>query len=68
LLGSQGVGLLLQQDGEGAFGQASGGDAGNVLHSLEIDLRARACVAEGVAGNDFAPLGGAVMDGLEVLG
>jgi hypothetical protein len=60
--------LLVEQDGEGAFADASGGGAGDVLHSLEIDIRARSGVAEGASGDDFAPLGGAVTDGLEVLG
>jgi hypothetical protein len=68
LLRSQGVGLLAEQDGEGAFGEAGGGGAGDILHGLEIDLRARAGVTEGAAGNDCAPVSSEVADFLEVLG
>jgi hypothetical protein len=60
--------LLSEQDGQGPFGHAGGGDAGDVLHGLEIDIRARPGVAEGASGDDFAPLGGEVADFLEVLG
>src|SRR5262249_35745984 len=59
---------LAEQDVEGAFGQAGRGGAGDVLHGLEIDLRGRAGVAEGAAGDDFAPLGSEITDSLEVLG
>jgi hypothetical protein len=64
----QGIGLLADQDREGTFGQAGGGGAGDVLHGLEIDLRAGPGVTEGTAGDDFAPLGSEVADFLEVLG
>jgi hypothetical protein len=68
LLRSQPLGLLLEQDAEGAFADAGGGGAGHVLHRLEIDFRARSGVAEGAAGDDFAPLRGKVPDDLEFLG
>jgi hypothetical protein len=68
LLRSQGIGVLAEQDVEGAFGQAGRGGAGDLLHGLEIDLRAGAGVTEGAAGDDFAPLGSEVTDVLEVLG
>jgi hypothetical protein len=67
LLGSQGVRLLLQQDGEGAFGEAGSGGAGDLFHGLEIDGGARPSITEGAASDDLAPLGGEVADGLEVL-
>jgi len=60
--------LLLQQDGEGAFGEAGGGGTSDLFHGLEIDAGARPGVPKGMAGDDFAPLGGEVSDGLEVLG
>jgi len=68
LLRPQRVGLLAEEDGEGAFGDARGGGAGDVLQGLEIDPRARPGVAEGAAGDDFAPAGGEIADLLEVLG
>jgi hypothetical protein len=68
LPGAQGVGLLLEQDGQGPFGQAGGGGAGDVLHGLEIDGAARPGVAESLASDNFAPLRGEVADGLEVMG
>jgi hypothetical protein len=68
LLGAEGIGLLSEQDGEGALGESGGGGAGNVLHGLENDVGAGARVAEGAAGNAFAPLGGEITDFLEFLG
>jgi hypothetical protein len=68
LLRSQRVGLLAEQDREGPFGDAGSSGAGDVLHRLEIDLGSRPGVAEGTAGDDFTPVGGKVMDFLEVLG
>jgi hypothetical protein len=68
LLRSQGVGVLAEQDVAGAFDQAGRGGTGDVLHGLEIDLRGRALVAEGAAGDDFAPVGSESTDFLEVLG
>jgi hypothetical protein len=68
LLCSQPLGLLLEQDAEGAFADACGGGTRNVLHRLEINFRARSRVAEGASGDDFAPLRGEVAEDLEFLG
>jgi hypothetical protein len=68
LLGAEGIGLLCEQDGEGALGEPGGGGAGDVLHGLAIDVGAGPLVAEGTAGDDFAPLGGEITDFLEFLG
>ena len=61
--GLLGGGLL-----QGAGRQATGGGDGDLFHGGEIDLEARAIVAEGVADDDFAPLVGQVVDLLEILG
>ena len=68
LLVAEGLGLLLQEGREGAFGQAGGRGAGDLLHGAEIDVGAGAVGAEGVAGDDFAPAGGQLTDFTEVLG
>jgi hypothetical protein len=62
---AEGLGLLFQQGGEGAFGEASGRGAGELLHGLEVGVQAGALVAEGAAGDNFAPVGGEVADFLE---
>src|SRR5580700_4095862 len=64
---AQDLGLLFQQGGEGALGKASGRGAGELLHGLEVRVQAGAGVAEGAAGDDFAPAGGEVADFLEEL-
>jgi hypothetical protein len=56
-LRGQGLGLLPQQGGEGALGQAAGGGVGDLLEGVEVDVEAGAAIAEGAAGNDFAPVG-----------
>ena len=61
--GLLGGGLL-----QGAGRQATGGGDGDLFHGGEIDLEARAIVAEGVADDDFASLVGQVVDLLEILG
>jgi hypothetical protein len=68
LLGAKGLGLLLEQGGEGALGQPGGGSAGDLLHGGQIDFGPRAVAAEGVAGDDLAPAGGQRTDFQEVLG
>ena len=68
LLLGQGVGLLAEKNREGPFADTSGGGAGDFLHGVEIDVLARAGVAEGTAGDDLAPLGGEATDLLEFLG
>ena len=67
LLGAEPLGLLFQQGGEGALGQAGGGGRGDLLHGVQIDLGPRAGLAEGVPGHDFAPARSQVTDFLEFL-
>jgi hypothetical protein len=62
---AQGLGLLLQGGGQGPLSQAGGGDAGDLLHRVKIDIEARAGGAEGAAGDDFAPASGQVTDLLQ---
>ena len=62
---AQGLGLLLQEDGEGARGEASRGGVGELLHDLEVGVQARTALPKATAGNDFAPAGGEVVDFLE---
>jgi hypothetical protein len=37
-LGAEGLGLLFQQGGEGALGQAGGGGVGELLHGVEVGV------------------------------
>jgi hypothetical protein len=62
------LGLLFQQEGEGALGEARRSGVGQLLHGLEVSIQSGAAVAEGAAGDDFAPLGGQVTEFLELLG
>jgi hypothetical protein len=62
------LGLLFQEGGQGAFGQAGGSGAGELLHGLEVGVQSRAVVTEGATGNDFAPAGSEVTDFLEEFG
>jgi hypothetical protein len=55
LLVAEGVGALLEEDGEGALGQTACGFLGQLLQGSEIDIRRRALRAERAAGHDFAP-------------
>jgi hypothetical protein len=68
LLRAEGLGLLLQSGGESAFGQSGGGRGGESLQGGEVEVEAGAGVAEGPAGDNFAPLGSESTDILEVLG
>ena len=64
MLRAEGPGLLLEQDAEGALGQAGGRGGGDLLHGGEVKgagLRAEA------SGNDFAPLGGELPDLTQLL-
>jgi hypothetical protein len=65
---AQSLGLLFQQGGEGALGEAGGGGAGELLHGVEVGVEAGAALAEGAAGDDLAPAGSEVADFLEELG
>jgi hypothetical protein len=67
LLGSQGLGLLLQEGGEGALGQATRGGSSDLLQGLKVARGAGARLAEDATGDDFSPAGGQVMDLLELL-
>jgi hypothetical protein len=62
---AEGLRLLFQEGAEGAFGEAGRGGVGELLHGLEVGVEAGACVAEGVAGDDFAPASGEFTDFLE---
>jgi hypothetical protein len=68
VLGAEQLGLLLEQGGEGSFGQAGGSDSSDLLHGIQIDIGAGSGIAEGMAGNNFTPLGSEVTDFLESLG
>ena len=67
LLGTEGLGLLLQEGAEGALGQTGRGGRGDLLHRLEVDLRADARLSEGTTSDNFSPLGRHVTDFLELL-
>ena len=67
LLLAEGLGLLLQEGGQGAFGEPGRGGGRDLLQGREIDVQSRPLVAEGPSGDDFAPLGGESTDILEVL-
>jgi hypothetical protein len=64
---AEGLRLLFQEGGEGAFGQASGRGTGELFHGSEVGVQSRAVVAEGPSGNDFAPAGCQVTDFLEEI-
>jgi hypothetical protein len=68
LLVAEGLGLQFQEGVERPLGEASGGGAGDLLQGVEVEVGAGAGVAEGAAGNDFAPLGGEGADVLKNLG
>jgi hypothetical protein len=64
----EGVGLLFQEGGEGAFGKSGRGRRRDLLQGSEIGVEARSVVAESPSGDNSAPLGGQIADVLEVLG
>jgi hypothetical protein len=57
----------LEKGLQGSLGEPGGGGAGDLLHSIEIDIESGSVVAKGASGNDFAPLGGEVVEFLEFL-
>jgi hypothetical protein len=67
LLAAELLGLLFQQGGQGPFRHARGGSVGDLLHGVDIDVEARAGLAKGLAGNNFAPVGSEITDFLELL-
>jgi hypothetical protein len=64
----EGLGLLLQGGGQGAFSQTRRSGAGALLHHVEVHIEAGAVGAEGAFGDDFTPAGGEVTNLLEHLG
>jgi hypothetical protein len=64
----QGVGLLFEEGLQGALVEPGGGGLRDLLHGVEIDVESGAGVAEGAAGDDFAPLGRQITEFLELLG
>jgi hypothetical protein len=52
---AEGVGLLLEEDGEGALGQAPCRFLGQFLQGREVDVGRGAFRAESTPGDDFAP-------------
>jgi hypothetical protein len=67
LLWGEGLGLLLQEGGEGALGQATSSGRGDFLHGLEVDRAVGARLAEDATSDDFSPPSGQVLDLLEFL-
>jgi hypothetical protein len=67
-LPAQCQGLLFEAGFEGPLGQPGGGRVRDLLHGPEIDVEPGALVAEGVAGDDFAPSGGEVAELLKFFG
>lgn len=65
---AEGLGLLFEQSLESAVGQAGGSGAGHLFHSVEIHVQPRTVIAEGTAGDNFAPTGSEVVDFLEERG
>jgi hypothetical protein len=68
LLLPQGVGLLFEEGLQGALVEPGGGGLSDLLHGVEIDVESGAVVAEGAAGDDFAPLGRQITEFLELWG
>ncbi len=65
---AEGLRLLFQQGGEGSFGQASGSSPSDLLHSIEVGVQSGTSVAEGAAGDNFAPAGGEVANFVKQFG
>jgi hypothetical protein len=68
LLWGELVGLLLEEQLEGPFGQALCGRGGDLFHGSEVDVESGSVVAEGPFGDDFGPAGGKGAEFLEFLG
>ena len=64
----QGLGLLLQEGGEGALEHPLGGGLGGLLQGEQVGVQGRALRAERPAGGNFPPLGGEITEMLEFLG
>jgi hypothetical protein len=64
MLRTEGLGLLIQENAEGALGQAGGGSSGDLLHGGEVE---GAGLGEGTSCDDFSPFGGEFTDLLQLL-
>jgi len=62
LLGSQATGLLLQEDRDGALGQATGSCCRDLLHGRQIHPHVWSSFSEGPTSDDFSPTGGQFAD------
>jgi hypothetical protein len=64
----QGLGLLIEQGGEGALEHALGGGLGGLLQGEEVGVQGRPLIAESPAGSNLSPLSGEITEMLEFLG
>jgi hypothetical protein len=55
MFGGQFLGLLLEQQLQGALGHSLGGGVSQLFHGPEIDLQTGASVAESPLGDNFSP-------------
>ena len=62
------IGLLLQEQLQGPFGQPLGGGGGDLLEGAKIDIESRPVVAEGAFCDDFGPPGGEGAELVKFLG
>ena len=65
---AEGLGLLLQEGGQGALGQAPCGLQGHLLQGGKVHVVPRAVGSESAPGHDLAPPGRQLADGAEVFG
>jgi hypothetical protein len=68
LFGRESLGLLVEEELQGSFGEPVRRHGGNLLHGPEVDVQAGPVVAEGPLGNDFPPLGREGVELVEFLG
>jgi hypothetical protein len=68
LLRTQGGGLLFEQGLQGAFGEAGGRGLRDLLHGVEIDIKAGAVRAKGATRDNSAPRACKLLDFVELLG
>jgi hypothetical protein len=67
VLGSESLGLLFEQGGDGAFDQSAADLQGQFLHDREADIRSGSLGPEGTPGDDFSPLGGELAEFADVF-
>jgi hypothetical protein len=65
---AQGLGLLFEQGLQGSLGETGGRGESDLLHGREIDVESRPLVPVDASGDDFAPLGGKLVEFLEFVG